>query len=321
MQGMTQAEKEATLKDAWNWDRMEVETGSKKDESIGRDGSTGSHSLGSHSMKDPSSDDDSNMKTSFSDDESSTASQRSTAIKKGPATPPETEGSDTSDDESDSKQQSHPKNIMKDPSDDEESEDQFDEQSDSTRKNTNQKQNNGMSPPRKTKMRLSCRIQLEAHKVPLYSLIDGLTAQLDWLKSNDPSLVVYPWSDNVQRIVKHRIHSSADLPRTSSEIISFFDKKTKPRGQKGGLLDIHMYIGTNLADWKHFKSIQLGPAPENHKLWYKDMQTDSTTEAGWLLYSLPHFDAKTFKAQLKDTYDLDIVLRYRMISNGSWGNG
>jgi len=197
-------------------------------------------------------------------------------------------------------------------SDDEaESSDKFDDDSghtEATDKTKNKEKNNGMNPPRQSKMRLSCRIKLEAHKVPLHSLVAGLQAQMDWLQANDPSIVLYPWFDNVLTIVKHHIKSSADIPRTTQGIAQFFDKKTKPRGQKGGLLYIHMYIGTDLPDWKHFESVQLGTAPEEHKIWLKDLQTDSTTDAGWLLYSLPHFDTEMFKAKLKDTYDLDIGL-------------
>ena len=253
--------------------------------------------LEDRSDNDPMEEDDDNLSNCTNEDSAVEKTDETTAIP---------EQMDEEEDESDNEA---------------EGDDTFDDNSGNTAatKTKHKEKNNGMNPSRQTKMRLSCRIKLDAHKIPLYSLVAGLQAQMDWLQSNDPSIVLYPWFDNVLTIVKHRIHSSGDIPKTTQGIAQFFDKKTKPRGQKGGLLYIHMYIGTDLPDWKHFESVQLGTAPEDHKIWYKDLQTDSTTDAGWLLYSLPHFDTETFKEKLKETYNLDIGLRYRMISNGSYG--
>ena len=179
---------------------------------------------------------------------------------------------------------------------------------------------NGLTPARKTEIRLSCRITIAPSTKPLTALNDALKDHIDWLKMNDPSMVCYPWKDSEQKTIKNRIQSSEDLPKIVPKLREFFDKKCSTRGTKGGRLYIHMRIGTNLKNFADFKAIQDGSAPDDYQLYEKDLQVEDTIEAGWLLYSHQAMNAETFKNRLLKDHGLKVGLRFRVISDGTFGS-
>ena len=137
------------------------------------------------------------------------------------------------------------------------------------------------------------------------------------LKEADPTLVIHPWEDRENTTRQSGAHlwksiaTPSQIPTTIAGIKKYFPRAI-PRASGG-----HVYLSCHLGHSKPLSEIKEEISwwfqQEQHGLWARQLQCESTYVVGWALYSTQSMSIAELRRVLGEALSFEIGIRWRTI--------
>lgn len=183
-------------------------------------------------------------------------------------------------------------------------------------------------PYRKFRERFDWRVPVAASSTPDGALREALCGVFRKLREADRTLIIYGYSekptdqvnDDDTPIKPWDSLLSPDLvPKVVSSIQRYFVGAI-PKGDQGGFIfpQVHMGFSTPWSSIAQELGTYFGGLA-GIQIWRRPVQSEKTILVGWALYSTINMSRELLAAQLSKLFNIEIGLRWRIISTGKAG--
>jgi len=163
--------------------------------------------------------------------------------------------------------------------------------------------------------RFTVKLSVKPSNEPERTMLLALQELITELIKADTKLQVYTWKENSPDI---RAKEAKDI-NTIPDSKKFFSKLFVPKQLTASTIYTEIRIGHDNPIDEIRKEMQNWLRLNNHGLYYKMLQTETSAEIGWLLYSTREMDAGALADEMADILGMQVGLRWKTIDIGLKG--
>ena len=161
------------------------------------------------------------------------------------------------------------------------------------------------------KTRVTFRIRVPAVDKPDEALSTIIKEFVQELRRVDSSAALLPWREMDTKV--KRIVNSSDVPSSVTQLRKYLKKFFVGKANKETNVYPGIYIGHNTPYGDLREGLQDWLDTGSHAMFYMMLQTEESTEIGWLLYTTREMDAGAMADKIADLVGIKVGLRWKVI--------